>query len=64
MEKVKKDSVDFLKQLSVGIDNVFEKSHMGFIPRPIRYGMILILVLSPLFMVIFMLCFDEDDEPV
>ena len=63
MEKFQKDSVDFFKQLSIGIDQIFEKVHMGFIPKPVRYLMVAFLVLSPFFMVIFMLCFDEDDEP-
>ena len=65
-EKTSKDTSDFFKQLAMGIDQMYDKFGMTFIPHFIRYGIIGLMVLSPVFAIIFMIFFDDDadEEPV
>ena len=60
-EKFQKDTSDFLSQLAQGIDQMFVKLKLGFIPPVVRYGLITLFVASPCFAVIFMLFLDEDE---
>ena len=61
-EKFQKETKDFLNQLCVGIDHMFEKMKMDFIPPFARYGVIMLFVASPCMAVCFMLFIDEEES--
>ena len=63
MEKIQKEAKDFLGQLAHGIDQMFDKAHLGFVPEPVRYLVCATLVLSPLLVVCFMLFMDDEEIP-
>ena len=48
MQKFQKDMGEFLKEIGFGIDQMFNKLKLGFVPRAVRYTLILALVFSPL----------------
>ena len=41
---------------------MFDKFKLSFIPHFVRYGIIAMMVLSPIFAIIFMIFFDDDSE--
>lgn len=41
---------------------MYDKFHMSFVPHFIRYGIILLMVLSPIIAIIYMIFFDDDTE--
>ena len=64
MEAFQKQSKDFFGQLAQGIDQMFNKAHISFVPPIVRYLVCILLILSPCFAVCFMIFLDEDDEPI
>ena len=41
---------------------MFDKLHMSFVPRFIRYGVIGLMALSPILAICFVIFMDDDDE--
>ena len=41
---------------------MFEKMHLSIVPHFVRYGLIIIMAMSPVVALCFLICFDEDDD--
>mmetsp|Transcript_13053 Transcript_13053/g.22026 ORF Transcript_13053/g.22026 Transcript_13053/m.22026 type:complete len:84 (-) Transcript_13053:97-348(-) len=54
--------MEFFKELAFGLDQVFDKTGLSFIPKPLRYCAVILLVLSPLIALIVMILTGDDDE--
>ena len=52
------------QEFGKGIDQVFEKARIGFVPKPLRYLICLALLLSPVIAIIVMICMDDESPPV
>ena len=62
MERFQKETKSFLKQASRGIDELFIKIRLSFIPEVVRYMIVGLLVISPCFAVCWMIFLDDDEE--
>ena len=64
MEKLQKNAKDTLDELARGVDMMFVKFNLSFIPSIVRYLLVLSLVLSPLIGLVVMLFVSDEEEVI
>ena len=61
LERSIKEATDVWTEFTRSLDILFERMHLGFIPKPIRYSMLILFLFSPVIGICYVLIFEEDD---